>query len=244
MGSLAGGVACKVAANDPVEAEVSGTPRSLSLGTTSSAMPLASLLRLWMGNRRRCGSAGALPRECPESELEPCACVHHRGLPPVYRADDLLRRDPFQVRAGGREVGMPELALDQRQRDALVQQLDCVRMAELVWREPTPAPQPRRRGGAALRGPRWLTTRGRGSARRSRRRAVPSGTRVRSAVQSAKTDHAQGSIPTSRRRSPFPCLMSRLPRRSFRSVSASVSASWMRRPARHSTTIRPRIRRP
>ena len=30
---------------------------------------------------------------------------------------------------------MPELALDQRQRDALVQQLDSVRMAELVGRE-------------------------------------------------------------------------------------------------------------
>ena len=30
---------------------------------------------------------------------------------------------------------MPELALDQRQRDALVQQLDSVRMAKLVRRE-------------------------------------------------------------------------------------------------------------
>ena len=30
---------------------------------------------------------------------------------------------------------MPELALDQRQRDTLVQQLDSVRMSELVGRE-------------------------------------------------------------------------------------------------------------
>jgi len=30
---------------------------------------------------------------------------------------------------------MPQLALDQRQRDTLVQQLDSVRMAELVGRE-------------------------------------------------------------------------------------------------------------
>ena len=40
---------------------------------------------------------------------------------------------------------MPELALDQRQRDPLVQQLDSVRMAELVRRERGGARQPRRR---------------------------------------------------------------------------------------------------
>ena len=34
------------------------------------------------------------------------------------------------------------------------------------------------------------------------------------------------------------------PRRGSRSASASASASWMRRPARQSTTIRPRRRRP
>ena len=33
---------------------------------------------------------------------------------------------------------MPQLALDQRQRDALMQQLDSVRMAELVGREAPP----------------------------------------------------------------------------------------------------------
>jgi hypothetical protein len=46
------------------------------------------------------------------------------------------------------------------------------------------------------------------------RNSGPGGTPVRSFVQSAKTDHAHGSIPTSRRRSPFPCRISRLPRRS------------------------------
>ena len=76
------------------------------------------------GLRLRCGSAGALPHQYPQSELEPGACVHHRCFPAVDRADDLLRGDPFQVRAGGRQVGVPELALDQRQRDALMQQLD------------------------------------------------------------------------------------------------------------------------
>ena len=38
----------------------------------------------------------------------------------------------MQVGAGRGEVRVPQLALDQRQRDALMQQLDSVRMAELV----------------------------------------------------------------------------------------------------------------
>jgi hypothetical protein len=62
---------------------------------------------------------------------------------------------------------------------------------------------------------------------------------MRSVVQPAKTDLGHGSIPTSRRRSPFRCRTSRLPWRSFRLVSASASASRIRRPARRSTTISP-----
>ena len=38
----------------------------------------------------------------------------------------------MQVGAGRGEVRVPELALDQRQRDALAQQLDSVSMAELM----------------------------------------------------------------------------------------------------------------
>ena len=44
------------------------------------------------------------------------------------------------ISAGRREVRVAELALDQRQRDPLVQQLDGVRMAELMRREPPPDP--------------------------------------------------------------------------------------------------------
>ena len=51
-------------------------------------------------------------------------------------------------------------------------------------------------------------------------------------------DHAQVSMPTSRRRSPFPCLAKIEPRRWSRSVSVSDSASWIRSPARQSATIR------
>jgi hypothetical protein len=66
--------------------------------------------------------------------------VHHRCFPAVDRADDLLRGDAFEVGAGGREVCVPELALDQWQRDPLTQQLDGVGMAELMRREATPDP--------------------------------------------------------------------------------------------------------
>jgi hypothetical protein len=68
------------------------------------------------------------------------AGVHRRCPPAVYGADDLLGGDPFQVGAGGRAVRMPELALDQRQRDPLVQQLDSAPMPKLVWREPAADP--------------------------------------------------------------------------------------------------------
>jgi hypothetical protein len=39
---------------------------------------------------------------------------------------------------------VPELALDQRQRDTFVHQLDGVRVAQLVRREPAPDPCPER----------------------------------------------------------------------------------------------------
>jgi hypothetical protein len=45
--------------------------------------------------------------------------VHRRCPPGVYGADDLLGGDPFQVGAASQAVRMPELALDQRQRDPL-----------------------------------------------------------------------------------------------------------------------------
>ena len=81
-----------------------------------------------------------LPRSGRSSELEPGAGVHHRCVPAVHSADDLLGGDPFQVGASGRKVRVSELALDQWKPDALVQQLDGVGMPELVWRESAPYP--------------------------------------------------------------------------------------------------------
>ena len=50
----------------------------------------------------------------------------------VDRVDDLARIDPLQVSAGRTEVGMPELALDDVNRDPLASELDGVPVAELV----------------------------------------------------------------------------------------------------------------
>ena len=52
--------------------------------------------------------------------------------------DDLLCGDALQVGSGRGEVRVPELALDQRQRDPLTKQLDSTRMAELVGRYTPP----------------------------------------------------------------------------------------------------------
>jgi hypothetical protein len=85
----------------------------------------------------------------------------------VYRADDLLRGDSFQVGAGGR---------DTRARIAAA---GCTR-AGARWRarggvggaRTGGVPQPGGEGGVAQRRLPWLTRRGRGLARRSRRTAV------------------------------------------------------------------------
>jgi hypothetical protein len=46
--------------------------------------------------------------------------------------------DPLQIDGGDAEVGMPQLALDDVERDALVGELDGVGVAQLVGRKPPP----------------------------------------------------------------------------------------------------------
>jgi hypothetical protein len=55
----------------------------------------------------------------------------------VGGVDDLDAVDPLQIDRCDPEVGVPELARDDDQRDAVVSQLDGVGVAELVQREPT-----------------------------------------------------------------------------------------------------------
>jgi hypothetical protein len=55
----------------------------------------------------------------------------------VHGGDDLFGVDALQVDAGGAEVGVPELALDDVERHAFTSQLDGMGVAQLVWCEPT-----------------------------------------------------------------------------------------------------------
>ena len=48
------------------------------------------------------------------------------------RLDDLAAVDSLEVDAGDPQIAMPELPLDDHQRDALVGELDSVGMSELV----------------------------------------------------------------------------------------------------------------
>jgi hypothetical protein len=56
----------------------------------------------------------------------------------VDGVDDLGAVDALQVDRGHAEAGVPELPLDDDQRDALACHLDGVSMAELVRREAPP----------------------------------------------------------------------------------------------------------
>ena len=56
----------------------------------------------------------------------------------VDRVDDLPRVDPLQVNRRNPEVRVPELPLDDRQRDPFVRHLDRVGVPELVRCEPPP----------------------------------------------------------------------------------------------------------
>jgi hypothetical protein len=54
----------------------------------------------------------------------------------VDGVDDLRAADALQVDRGDPKVGMAELTLDDKQRDALVVHLDCMSVAELMRSEP------------------------------------------------------------------------------------------------------------
>ena len=61
---------------------------------------------------------------------------------------------------------MAELALDDVQRHALARELERVRVAQLVGREPAPDARAARRAGGTRCGPRRPTTAARASGRR------------------------------------------------------------------------------
>jgi hypothetical protein len=138
---------------------------------------------------------------------------------------------------------VPELALDDDQRHALAGHLDGMRVAQLVWREASPHPG---LAGDAAR----LAAGGGG------RPGPPSGGAVDDAEQRSDRQldprlepwfellpgpvvHADLAAPAA--------LAPPHQQRSASCVEVGLGERqrlWMRRPARHSTTIRPRSRRP
>jgi hypothetical protein len=74
--------------------------------------------------------------------------------------DDLAAVDALQVDAGDAEVAVPELALDNDQRQAFARQFDGMGVAQLVRREAAPL-RPRPRRAAARRAPPRSTSAGR-----------------------------------------------------------------------------------
>jgi hypothetical protein len=72
--------------------------------------------------------------------LEPGAGGHHRGAAAADGGDDFFGVDALEVDRGGAEVGVPELALDEVERDNLAGEFQRVRVAKLVRREPAPDP--------------------------------------------------------------------------------------------------------
>ena len=113
-----------------------------------AAMPLDELRRLvpasvgWQAEAAM--SSGAAPgfAAAPSgSSFERCAGGHHRRSAGVDGVDDLARIDPLQVGAGGPQVRMPELALDDVDRHTFPCELDSVPMPQLVL-APTSAQAP------------------------------------------------------------------------------------------------------
>jgi hypothetical protein len=118
---------------------------------------------------------------------------------------------------------MPELALDNDQRDAFVRHLDRLRVLQLARREATLHPRRSSRVMQLLAGGRRLpaaTCCRRGSHTAPRRSAARGGSRG-----TGGRSHAHRSIPTSRRLPPLPRRTSTGPRPRSRSISWRASAS-------------------
>ena len=159
------------------------------------------------------------------------------------RVDDLGAVDSLEIDRGDPKVGVTELTLDNNQWHALVRHLDSVRMTQLMRREPPPHTRLGRGARQLLASRGGLPAPARVAPRITHNNA-PTGSSRRTASHGSSCDHAQRSIPTSRRRPPLPRRTRTAPREASRSVSARSSASPIRSPARHKITISARSRAP
>src|SRR5918911_638402 len=127
-------------------------------------------LPLWLGatwghrGRWRCVPGGPrCPAACSAAvrtgRLEPQArsCGDHRRSPRVNGVDDLEGVDASEIDRGHPEVGVPELALDDVERNALTRQFDGVSVTQLMRCEAPTHAGPGLPAAAAAAAPRLPT---------------------------------------------------------------------------------------
>ena len=89
----------------------------------------------------------------------------HRRWAFVHGTDDLGVVDAAKIDGGDREIGVPELTLNDQKRDTLARHLHRVRMAQLMRREAAPSPPRGRLLRVVASGRQRVRTAARGSGR-------------------------------------------------------------------------------
>src|SRR5579859_3851520 len=110
---------------------------------------------------------------------ESSARWEYRGRTAVDGVGDLAAVNYFEVDAGDAEVRVPELALDDDERNALAGHLDGVRVSQLMWSEAAGGHRRTGLDGAESRVRRWPTRVARLLARRPRKSRAPTGIATR-----------------------------------------------------------------
>jgi len=173
-----------------------------------------------------------------DSESQPSAGRHHRGASCAEGGDDLLGVDSLDIDRRRAEVGVPERALDDVERDALAGELQRVRVAQLVPREaaPDPARAASRRNSERTAAPDHGRPRVGPSMMQN---SGPTGSSARALSQGRRCSQPHSSMPTWRRRPPFPLRTRTDPRRRGRAGRARAALGRAARHARQGTHSRP-----
>ncbi|MDQ6605351.1 MAG: hypothetical protein M3Z06_02235 [Actinomycetota bacterium] len=122
-----------------LSASASATARTDRIGPLAAELPVHH--QIWFVPSRVAAIALIMDQQpVASSEPEAGACWEHRWAASVDGLDDLAGVDALEVGAGNSEVGVPELPLDDGERNAFTGHLDRVGVPELVRREPPAYP--------------------------------------------------------------------------------------------------------